>query len=140
MVGVLGGLLRRYQVLGYAPRIWWLLLAHLVFSRGARGPIALVPPAHLQGAASPTNIVDSQGSVRGGHDLQTAGSNDHGEIQDGRGHQDLLHTASSTRRSRSPRATKSVSAHDDEICEIHIDYFEINGLPGRLVASVINDY
>ena len=99
----------------------------------------LPPSAQLPWAASPTNIVDSQGSVRGGHDLQTAGSNDHGEIQDGRGHQDLLHTASSTRRSRSLKATKSVSARDDEICEIHIDYFEINGLPGRLVARVVHD-
>ena len=98
------------------------------------------PPAQLPWAASPTNIVDSQGSVRGGHDLQTAGSNDHGEIQDGRGHQDPLTTASSKPRSRSPRATKSVSAEDDEIYEICIDYFEINGLPGRLVARVINDY
>ena len=97
------------------------------------------PPAHLLWAASPTNIVDSQGSVRGGHDLQTAGSNDHGEIQDGRGHQDPLTTASSKPRSRSPRATKSVSAHDDEIYEIHIDYFEIYGLPGRLVARVVHD-
>ena len=112
----------------------------MVYREALRGPSALVPPAHLLWAASPTNIVDSQGSVRGGHDLQTAGSNDHGEIQDGRGHQDPLTTASSKPRSRSPRATKSVSAEDDEIYEICIDYFEINGLPGRLVARVINDY
>ena len=113
------------------------------FREALRGPSALVPPAHLLWAASPTNIVDMLKGpyvAGGGHnDLQTAGSNDHGEIQDGRGHQDLLHTASSTRRSRSPRATKSVSAFDDEIYEICIDHFEIHGLPGRPVARVIHD-
>ena len=75
-----------------------------------QGPSALVPPAHLLWAASPTNIVESQGSVRGGNDLQTTGSNDRQEIQEAERSLDPLHTASSTRRSRSLRATKSANA------------------------------
>ena len=101
----------------------------------------LPPSAQLPWAASPTNIVDIQGSVRGGNDLQTTGSNDRQEIQEAECSQDPLHTASSTRRSRSLRATKSANAQqDDEIYSIPIDYLEIHGLPGRLVACVVHDY
>ena len=100
----------------------------------------LPPPGQFPWPASPTNIVVIQGSVRGGNALQTVGSNDHREIQAEAINQDPLTTASSKPRSRSPRATKSVNAKDDEIYEIRIDYFEINGLPGRLVARVINDH
>ena len=86
-------------------------------------------------------LCDFRKEKSGGNALQTAGSNDHREIQAEAINQDPLTTASSKPRSRSPRgATKSVNAHDDEIYEICIDYFEINGLPGRLVARVINDY
>ena len=49
------------------------------------------PQPTSRGAASPTNIVDSQGSVRGGNDLQTTGSNDRQEIQEAECTQDPLH-------------------------------------------------